>query len=124
MNVDLGNSSEASFYLQAAPEMWRGMQNPPILHCHSALTAPDGKVYQLVLEDCMETHARRSPTMLPPTLQECERIMDALADLHAFWWDHSMFGERGSSLPTWESIQTDLERDAANYVRLALGMRT
>jgi len=119
MNNELGNLSEVSFYQHAAPKMWGGMQNPPILRCYSALTAPEGQGYQLVLEDCMETHAGRSPTMLPPTLQECEWIIDTLADLHAFWWDHSQLGEMGSSLPSQESIQTDLERDAANYTRLA-----
>jgi hypothetical protein len=119
MNVELGNLTEVSFYQNAAPEMWRAKNNPPILRCYSALTTPDGRSYQLVLKDCTETHNSRSPTMLPPTLQECEWIMDALADLHAFWWDHSMFGEWGSSLPTRESIQTDLDRDAANYARLA-----
>lgn len=51
-------------------------------------------------------------------LQECKWIMDALADLHAFWWDHSQLGEMGGSLPTRESAQADLDRDAANYARL------
>lgn len=119
LNNDLGNLSEVPFYQYAAPEMWRAIRNPPILRCYSALTAPDCKGYQLVLEDCMETHAKRSPTMLPPTLQVCEWMVDALADLHAFWWDHSQLGEMDGNLPSQESVQTDQDRNAANYARQA-----
>lgn len=119
MNAELGNLGELSFYQHAAPEMWDAMKNPPILRCYSALVATDGKGYQLVLEDCKDTHMGRSPTMLPPTNEECEWIVDALADLHAFWWNHSMLGEWGSTLPTRKSIQTELDHDAANYARLA-----
>lgn len=118
MNIELGNLSEVSFYQHAAPEMWRAMRKPPILRCYSATAALNGKDYQLVLEDCTDTHAGRSPTMLPPTIEECEWIVDALADLHAFWWDHRMLGEWGISLPTRESIQSDLDRDAASFARL------
>jgi len=29
---------------------------------------------------------------LPPTIEQCDRIIGAHARFHAFWWDHSSLG--------------------------------
>ncbi len=119
MSVKMGSLNEVTFYQTAAPRMWLEMSDPPILRCYSALGAPEGEGYQLVMEDCSETHAGRPPSMLPPLLLESGWIVDALADLHAFWWDRKSLGREVGRLPAPDTVQVDMAQKALNYARLA-----
>jgi thiamine kinase-like enzyme len=78
---------EVAFYRHAAPLMPAGS----IPRCYDAEFA--GGRFHLLLEDLSETHAIITPWPLPPTEEACERIIDAWAAFHAFWWRHPSLGK-------------------------------
>ena len=77
---------EVAFYRYAAPLMPDG----PLPRCYDAEFI-DGS-FHLLLEDLSETHAIITTWPLPPSDEACERIIDAWASFHAFWWRHPSLG--------------------------------
>jgi thiamine kinase-like enzyme len=71
----------------------------PIVPCYDL--AIEGEASHILLKDLSQTHESRLPSQLPPLAHDCEAIIDTLADLHAYWWDHPQlslhFGERRST---------------------------
>ncbi|HWT02264.1 MAG TPA: phosphotransferase [Pyrinomonadaceae bacterium] len=67
------------------------MTDPPIVRCFSA--AADSRGSHLLLEDLSETHSQ--PELpVPPSTRHCELCVEALAELHAFWWEHPRLGAK------------------------------
>ena len=79
---------EVDFYDTVAPLM------PPriVPHCYDAARDRTTNAFHLLLEDLGETHVLVTEWPLPPTLEQCERIMDLYAQLHAAWWDDPRLG--------------------------------
>lgn len=75
--------TEVLFYRTIAPEI-RGLPAP---RCFDAVFDETTKRFHLLLEDLSESHREFTDTFLPPTVPECERIMEALARLHASRWE-------------------------------------
>lgn len=73
---------EVLFYTQVAPHT----RAPLPRCCHAALSA-DRHRSHLLLEDLSSTHVSSPPSHLPPPWQFAEQIVDALADVHASWWE-------------------------------------
>jgi hypothetical protein len=74
---------EVSFYQTVAPLMPDGIA----IQCYSAAHDPATGAFHVLLEDLGETHVAVTEWPLPPSTEQCERIMDLYARFHAFWWD-------------------------------------
>ncbi len=92
---------EADFYNRVAP----AMPNPPIARCYDAVYSPDHNRAHFLLEDPSHTHLIESLSQLPPTRFQAEQIVDALAQIQAFWWGHPRLGRDIGKLPTAERPQ-------------------
>ena len=67
--------------------------------------------FHILMEDLRETHLPHPPSILPPTIANAERIVDALAQLQAYWWDSEQFGRVIGELPTEVSIEQAVTED-------------
>jgi hypothetical protein len=79
---------EIAFYRQIASA--RAMDVLP--RCHEANWNPEEQSWHLVLEDLTESHRIATTWPLPPSLQECQRMVRALAGFHAAWWEDEQLG--------------------------------
>jgi hypothetical protein len=77
------NATEVDFYARVAA----AMPDPPIPRCYSAEFDAEAGSYHILLHDLSETHTNNE-FPLPARIPHAEQMVDALADLHAFWWDH------------------------------------
>jgi thiamine kinase-like enzyme len=85
---------EVLFYNEIARHMTHG---PAVRAFDAAYSASRGLVHVL-MEDLSASHYEQRPTHLPPTIPECRGIVDALARLHAFWWDKPPFELAGAQV--------------------------
>ena len=77
------NDREVRFYTDIAPMM----PNAYVPRCYDAHYDSVSGAYHVLLEDLSISH-RPVKFPLPPTWQQTELMVDALAQLHSFWWDH------------------------------------
>jgi len=89
---------EAAFYRQAAPLTPTGL----LARCYDAQVTETG--VRLLLEDLSDTHRVVTVWPEPPTIAECERIVDTWAAFHAFWWQHPRLGRDVGMFPDDTSI--------------------
>jgi Ser/Thr protein kinase RdoA (MazF antagonist) len=71
----------------------------PVPRCYDAVCSEEGKGFHLLLEDLSETHVPLQAP-LPPSKSQCEQVVDTLARIHAFWWDHPVLGRNLGTLPS------------------------
>ena len=83
-----GGLHEVEFYRQVAPAMDPGL----VPRCFDAHWDAATKDWHLLLEDLTDTHASVSVWPLPPTTEQCDRIVETLARFHAAWWDDPRLG--------------------------------
>jgi Ecdysteroid kinase-like family len=99
----VGGQQEVAFYTHVAPQM-----KPCLVpRCFDAAWDAATKDWHVLLEDLTETHAVPTVWPLPPTLAQCEHIVDAQARFHAAWWGDPRLGVSVGTL-----------RDAAGWDRL------
>jgi Ecdysteroid kinase-like family len=79
---------EVEFYTRLAT-MIRAHLFP---RCFDADFAADTKAWHLLLEDLTDTHAVATQWPLPPTTEDCKRMLGVLARFHAGWWDDPRLG--------------------------------
>jgi ecdysteroid kinase len=98
-------ANETSFYAKVVPLM------PPdgVPRCYG-IGGADGRSRWLLLEDLTDTHVIISEWPLPPTLEQCERIMDTYATFHARWWDDPRLG---ASIGSWMDTSGTFDRHLA-----------
>lgn len=85
---------EVLFYKLVAP------RTPgTLVHCYDAAFSPERGRLHLLFEDLSETHYSESPSQLPPSRENCELIVRALADVHAAWWEQPPWEVIGGSFP-------------------------
>jgi aminoglycoside phosphotransferase (APT) family kinase protein len=89
---------EVEFYAQAAASS-AGIAP----RCYEAFYDQDAKDWHLLLEDLTDSHVIGTTWPLPPTTEQCESIISALARLHAEWWDDPRLGV---SVGTWVDTET------------------
>jgi hypothetical protein len=84
---------EVEFYSTVARAMLGRVPEAelPFVRCYDAAYSPALSRFHLLLEDLSETHTTPDRT-LPPSVVHCEGAVDALATLHAFWWEHPRLG--------------------------------
>jgi len=79
---------EVAFYEAVAP-----LTRPGIVpHCYDAARDQAASAFHLLLEDLAETHYVVTEWPLPPTTEQCERIIDTYARFHAGWWNDPRLG--------------------------------
>ncbi len=108
-----GGLQEVEFYSKVATAT-----DPRLFpRCFEAHATTDD--WHLLLEDLTDTHAIATVWPLPPTSEQCEKIVDAFARFHAAWWDDLRLG---SSIGTWrdEAARDRMLRDlTAHFTRFA-----
>ncbi len=78
-----GRRIEVVFYRQIAP----AMPEAPLLHCYDAVFDPDSGRSHLLFEDLSATHFEPDEALPLPKAYH-EEFVDALALIHAAWWEH------------------------------------
>ena len=105
---------EVEFYTSVAPEM----KDPPVPRCFDATfdTATGGS--HILLEDLSETHFQ-PPSPLPPSDAHCEQAVEALAAVHAHWWEHPRLGAGVGELLSEEKIEAVARGAAERFEKFA-----
>jgi hypothetical protein len=104
---------EVAFYTQVAPVMPTHL----VPRCFEAVWNADKKDWHLLLEDLTDTHVVATAWPLPPTMEDCKRIIAARARFHAHWWDDSRLG---TAIGTWVPAEDrPLQQFAAEFTRFA-----
>lgn len=98
-------TSEVQFYREIASSIG----SPPLVRCLA--TIDDGVI---VLEDIRATHDH-PPWPLPPSRTQCELAVDALAKVHAQWWEAPALGHTVGKPHTTESL-TQMVQDIAAHL--------
>lgn len=104
-----GFAGEPQFYRQFAPVLG----TPPLVPCYGVIEDGDGVPGTLVLEDFRSTHDH-PPWPIPPSPNQCEAAVDALARVHAQWWESPALGDAAGQLHTPESLTTMVQGIAAH----------
>ena len=113
-----GQHQEVLFYQVVAP----AMDDPPAVACYDAAFEPGTGASHVLLQDVSETHVT---CVDPGRQQSCERAVEALARLHASWWDHPCLGNGVGVFPTPQEREegwADAERRTGEFM-MALGDR-
>ena len=95
------DGQEVAFYQQVTPPMLLALRPdelPFVRHFDAAYSAETGHAHVL-LEDLSLTHTT-ADRALPPSIPHCEGMVDALASLHAFWWENPRLGRGIGTRPT------------------------
>ncbi len=79
------------------------VDHPPVVpECFAAVVEPGSRASFLLLEDLSETHAppvtradQISIVRGMPARRHIDQVVDALADLHAYWWQYPAMLETG-----------------------------
>jgi thiamine kinase-like enzyme len=80
--------TEIAFYRNVTP----AMSSRLVPRFFDASWASDGKLWHLLLEDLTDSHFTVTEWPLPPTMEQCQSIVEALARFHAAWWDDRRLG--------------------------------
>jgi hypothetical protein len=92
---------EVLFYRSVAPLV----AGNALVRCYDAVFSPQEQRLHLLLEDLTETHFPEMPSHLPPTYATCERIVAALAQIHASFWSRPPFHLSGQGVLTESDLQ-------------------
>lgn len=99
--------AEVEFYTSVVPEM----KDPPVPLCFDAAFDSAAGVSHLLLEDLTATHFQPTAPQ-PPTDAQCARAVEALAEVHAHWWEHTRLGAGVGKLLSADEVEA-LARSAA-----------
>jgi Phosphotransferase enzyme family len=83
------SGAEVLFYNHVAPR-----RPGPFVRCFDAVFSAERSRLHILLEDLSGTHVSEPPSQLPPRRDWCYGIVDAVAMLHAAWWEQ----------PPWEVL--------------------
>ena len=103
------NNGEVQFYRRLAP----ALGTPPLVRCLAAIEEGNDDAGTIVLEDLRASHDH-PPWPLPPSRSQCEVALDALARIHANWWEDPVLGNTVGQLHTPESLTSMVQSIAAH----------
>lgn len=106
---------EVAFYTQVAAVMSQCL----VPRCFEALWDSDTNAWHLLLEDLTDSHVIVTKWPLPPTMEQCERILRALAGFHAEWWDSPRLGISVGAWLDADAISQYLQRFADGFESFA-----
>jgi len=107
------NRREIAFYRDIAPALPERL----VPRCFEAVGATDTSAWHLLLEDLTETHFIATEWPLPPTAEQYESIVQALARFHTAWWDDPRLGITVGSWHGAEAFDQHLRSFAEQFVR-------
>jgi hypothetical protein len=105
---------EVTFYRDVVP----AMADPPVPICYDAAFDPSKKRFHLLLEDLSDSHREFSDPPVPPTVTECERLMETYARLHASMWGDSRLGSGIGKRPDFDRFGRDMAKWLAGFADL------
>jgi thiamine kinase-like enzyme len=108
------NAHEIAFYHDIAP----ALPVRVVPRCFEAVEATETSAWHLLLEDLTESHVIATEWPLPPTLTQCESIVQAWARFHAAWWDDPRLGVsvgKWSDAEGWEQPLRSLAAQVARF---------
>ena len=77
---------EPNYYNIVAGELRNDL---PIPICYDAAYSEETGLSHIILEDISDTHSEvEFEWPVSPTKQLCEKAIDCISEIHAFWWDH------------------------------------
>jgi hypothetical protein len=101
--------SEVQFYRLLAP----ALGSPPLVRCYAAIDDAEEDRGTIVLEDVRATHDH--PVWpIPPSRNQCLGAVDALARVHAQWWEAPALGKTVGKPHTTESLTSMVQGIAAH----------
>ncbi len=106
---------EVSFYHQVGAGTPAGL----VPRCFDAHFEPADNAWHLLLEDLSESHLIATQWPLPPTFEQCERIVRTRARFHAAWWDHPRLGVTVSAWQDTATADKGMQSLAEQYARFA-----
>jgi aminoglycoside phosphotransferase (APT) family kinase protein len=106
---------EVEFYSEISAVMRARL----VPRCIAASWDADAKAWHLLLEDLTDSHAAATIWPLPPTREQCERIVGALARFHAAWWDDPGLGVAIGKWLDADGMQAYMQRFAERYKTFA-----
>lgn len=109
------NRREIAFYRDIAPALPAGV----VPHCFEAVEATDTSAWHLLLEDLTDSHFIATEWPLPPTLGQCENIVQAWARFHAAWWDDPRLGVSIGRWPDADATDRNRQRLAEQFKSFA-----
>ena len=92
---------EVQFYRNIAPHT----PIDALVRCYDAAFDPVHHRLHVLLEDVSETHSSEPPSQLPFAEAQAEMVVDALAQIHAIWWDRPPFEISGQPWPNAEELE-------------------
>jgi hypothetical protein len=92
------NRREIAFYREVASAASAQL----VPRCFEAVDATGITAWHLLLEDLTDTHFIATEWPLPPTLAQCETIVQAVARFHGAWWDSPHLG---TSVGVWVNAE-------------------
>jgi len=105
-----GDGPEVRFYRDVAPIL----STPPIARCLATIENSDGMWETIVIEDLRATHDHL-PWPIPPTKSQAEIAIDAMAHVHAQYWEAPTLGNTIGRHNTEESL-TSMVREVASHL--------
>jgi thiamine kinase-like enzyme len=98
--------------------------HPPLIKCFGSAIDPVNHSTCLLLEDISNSH-EQTPWPIPPSNEQCDATVTALARLHAHWWNNSSFGNEEFPLITIQLVDEVLAiyRDAYSRFEAEMGDR-
>ncbi|MEA2895614.1 MAG: hypothetical protein QOJ84_1229 [Bradyrhizobium sp.] len=108
------NAHEIAFYRDVVPTLPARV----LPRCFEAVEATGASAWHLLLEDLTDSHFIATEHPLPPTLQQCESIVQAWARFHASWWDDPRLGVsvgNWSDAEGWEQLLRNLAAQFARF---------
>lgn len=104
-----GDGPEVQFYRDVAP----GLARPPLVRCLAAIENSDDTPETIVLEDLRATH-NNPQWPVQPTKNQSEIAIDALAHVHAQYWEAPALGNTIGKPNTEESLGSMVQGVTAN----------
>jgi thiamine kinase-like enzyme len=123
-NPDVDHSNqEGIFYTSIAPCMLAANQarDWPFLRCYDVVVSPETGESHFLFEDLTESHFTLQD-LFPAEKNHRDQVIDAFAQLHAFWWEHPRLGQDVGELLSNEKIDRFLYTVQKRYPQLLLDM--
>lgn len=106
---------EVAFYREVAPHLPAQL----VPRCFDAHWDGDTQAWHLLFEDLSDTHEIATEWPLPPTLEQAAFIVEALARLHAAWWDHAALGHSIGHFMDVAAMEQVMAQFAGHFERFA-----
>jgi hypothetical protein len=109
---------EVRFYSEIAPRMRRRYSSDELClpQCYDAYYEETSKQAHVILDNLSRAF-KPAPQHFPPTARHQQQVIDALARIHAYWWDHPEL-ETFAPVPDRAGLDAEVEMLDRKYAEL------